>query len=224
MERVLCLAAGYLFGLIQTGYFYGKAHGVDIRRHGSGNSGTTNALRVLGKKAGLIVFAGDFLKAFIPCLLVRMFLGDGALYTHVLILYMGFGVTLGHNYPFYLGFKGGKGIAVMAGILMASDLRVTLVCAAAFILTVAVTRYVSLGSLIVGTLFWILTVYFTFTGSYGAAAAHDISGMTSMNTASIQWECAAVALVISAMAFWRLRANIGRLIHGTENKLGAKKS
>ena len=127
MERVLCLAAGYLFGLIQTGYFYGKAHGVDIRKHGSGNSGTTNALRVLGKKAGLIVFAGDFLKAFIPCLLVRMFLGDGELYTHVLILYMGFGVTLGHNYPFYLGFKGGKGIAVMAGILMASDLRVTLV-------------------------------------------------------------------------------------------------
>ncbi|MGI5947533.1 MAG: glycerol-3-phosphate 1-O-acyltransferase PlsY [Lachnospiraceae bacterium] len=224
MERILCLAIGYAFGLIQTGYFYGKVHGVDIRKHGSGNSGTTNALRVLGAKAGLIVFAGDFLKTFVPCVLVRIFLGDGALYSHVLVLYTGLGVTLGHNYPFYLGFKGGKGIAAMAGILMASDWRITLICAAVFIGTVAITRYVSLGSLLVAAIFLAMTAYFTFTGGYGTAVLHDVSGMTSLNTPYLRWECVTVAFVIAAMAFWRHRANIKRLLHGTENKLGAKKS
>lgn len=71
MERLLCLAVGYIFGLFQTGFIYGRSHGIDIRNYGSGNSGTTNALRVLGVKAGLIVFIGDFLKTVIPCLIAR---------------------------------------------------------------------------------------------------------------------------------------------------------
>ena len=224
MERVFCLALGYVFGLFQTGYLYGRAHGIDIRSQGSGNSGTTNALRVMGKKAGLIVFAGDFFKTLIPCLLVRFFVGDVELYTHLLVLYTGFGVTLGHNFPFYLKFKGGKGIAAMAGLLAASDMRIALICLAVFIVTVAVTRYVSLGSLFVAALFFILTVYFTISGSYGTAGGVDMSGMTSMNTGQIRIECCVAAGVISCMAFWRHRANIGRLIHGTENKLGAKKA
>ena len=224
MERVFCLALGYVFGLFQTGYLYGRAHGIDIRSQGSGNSGTTNALRVMGKKAGLTVFAGDFFKTLIPCLLVRFFVGDGELYTHLLVLYTGFGVTLGHNFPFYLKFKGGKGIAAMAGLLAASDMRIALICLAVFIVTVAVTRYVSLGSLFVAALFFILTVYFTISGSYGTAGGVDMSGMTSMNTGQIRIECCVAAGVISCMAFWRHRANIGRLIHGTENKLGAKKA
>ncbi len=224
MERVFCLALGYVFGLFQTGYLYGRAHGIDIRSQGSGNSGTTNALRVMGKKAGLIVFAGDFFKTLIPCLLVRFFVGDGELYTHLLVLYTGFGVTLGHNFPFYLKFKGGKGIAAMAGLLAASDMWIALICLAVFIVTVAVTRYVSLGSLFVAALFFILTVYFTISGSYGTAGGVDMSGMTSMNTGQIRIECCVAAGVISCMAFWRHRANIGRLIHGTENKLGAKKA
>ena len=224
MERVFCLALGYVFGLFQTGYLYGRAHGIDIRSQGSGNSGTTNALRVMGKKAGLIVFAGDFFKTLIPCLLVRFFVGDGELYTHLLVLYTGFGVTLGHNFPFYLKFKGGKGIAAMAGLLAASDMWIALICLAVFIVTVAVTRYVSLGSLFVAALFFILTVYFTISGSYGTAGGVDMSGMTPMNTGQIRIECCVAAGVISCMAFWRHRANIGRLIHGTENKLGAKKA
>ena len=224
MDRVFCLALGYVFGLFQTGYLYGRAHGIDIRSQGSGNSGTTNALRVMGKKAGLIVFAGDFFKTLIPCFLVRFFVGDGELYTHLLVLYTGFGVTLGHNFPFYLKFKGGKGIAAMAGLLAASDMWIALICLAVFIVTVAVTRYVSLGSLFVAALFFILTVYFTISGSYGTAGGVDMSGMTSMNTGQIRIECCVAAGVISCMAFWRHRANIGRLIHGTENKLGAKKA
>ena len=74
MGRIICLAAGYLCGLLQTGYIYSKLHGTDIRQHGSGNSGATNVLRVMGKKAGLIVFLGDAFKALIPCVLVRLIL------------------------------------------------------------------------------------------------------------------------------------------------------
>ena len=104
-HRLLCLAAGYLFGLFQTGYIVGKAMHTDIQTKGSGNSGTTNALRVLGPKAGVIVFLGDFGKSFILCMLAKLIYGqlmpEAAL---MLMLYGGFGVILGHNYPFYLNF------------------------------------------------------------------------------------------------------------------------
>ena len=76
MERIICLAIGYVFGLFQTAYFYGKAHGIDIRQHGSGNSGTTNTLRVLGTKAGLIVFAGDCLKGILAVCTARLLYGQ----------------------------------------------------------------------------------------------------------------------------------------------------
>ncbi len=155
MERIICLIAGYLFGLIQSGYFYGKAHKIDIRNHGSGNSGTTNALRVMGPKAGAVVFLGDFLKSLLPCLMIRVLFRSQPEMIYLLILYTGFGVILGHNYPFYLNFKGGKGIAATAGLIVATDLRMMLLCLVAFVLIVAVTRYVSLGSLVVATIFLI---------------------------------------------------------------------
>lgn len=109
MERLICLVIGYVFGLFQTAYFYGKAHGIDIREHGSGNSGTTNALRVLGTKAGLIVFAGDCLKCMIAVWIVRLTFGQSHPETlYLLCLYAGMGAILGHNYPFYMNFKGEK--------------------------------------------------------------------------------------------------------------------
>ena len=110
MERIICLVVGYAFGLIESGYLYGKMNGIDIRQHGSGNSGTTNALRVLGKKAGLVVFIGDVLKTMIPCVAVRILFRDDPPMGYLLTLYTGLGVILGHNYPFYLKFQGGKGI------------------------------------------------------------------------------------------------------------------
>ena len=155
MERIICLIAGYLCGLLQSGYFYGKTHKIDIRKYGSGNSGTTNALRVMGPKAGAVVFFGDFLKSLLPCLAVRLVFQNQPEMIYVLILYTGFGVILGHNYPFYLQFKGGKGIAATAGLIMATDLRMTLLCLTSFILIVLITRYVSLGSLVVATIFLI---------------------------------------------------------------------
>ena len=125
MERLVCLAVGYLFGIFQTGYIYGRVHGIDIRKYGSGNSGSTNALRVMGKKAGLTVFLGDFLKTVIPCMAVRFVFKDQPDYAYVYMLYIGLGVILGHNYPFYLHFKGGKGIAATAGIILSIDWRLT---------------------------------------------------------------------------------------------------
>lgn len=210
MERIVCLMAGYICGLFQTGYIYGRMNQIDIRQHGSGNSGTTNALRVLGVKAGLIVFFGDYLKAFIPCMLMRVAFGGRPELLYLMILYTGLGVILGHNYPFYLKFKGGKGIAAMAGILVATDLRVTLACLIVFVLAVSLTRFVSLGSLLVSVVFLAGMIYFAATGNYGLGKMY-------------QNEFYVLAAVICGMAFWRHRANIVRLINGTENKLGAKK-
>lgn len=209
MERILCLIAGYAFGLIQTGYLYGRLNGIDIRQHGSGNSGTTNALRVLGKKAGLIVFAGDFLKTLIPCVAVRLLFKEDVGTGYLLTLYTGFGVVLGHNFPCYLKFKGGKGIAATAGILTALDWRLMVTCLAAFVLVVAISRFVSLGSLVVSVIF--LAWNILMAGAYQIHPDRFV-------------EYYIAAAVISGMAFWRHRANIVRLVQGKENKLwGGKK-
>ena len=110
MERIICLAIGYVFGLFQTGYIYGKLHNVDIRTMGSGNAGTTNALRTMGFKAGAITFIGDAFKCIFAVLTVKLIFGDSqADILPLLSMYAGTGAVLGHNYPFYLKFKGGKG-------------------------------------------------------------------------------------------------------------------
>lgn len=209
MLRILCLAIGYVFGLFQTGYLYGKLHKIDIRNYGSGNAGTTNALRVLGKKAGLIVFLGDFFKTVFACLLVRiLFKGNPSLDMYV--LYAGVGVILGHNFPCYLHFKGGKGIASTAGILVAMDWRITLVCAVIFLVSVILTRYVSLGSILVVVAFLAQIIFYGLGGSYQVAPEN----MT---------EFFCVAAFVTLMAIWRHRANIKRLLSGTENKLWGNK-
>ncbi len=211
MDRVLCLVMGYVFGLFQTGYLYGKINHIDIRNYGSGNSGTTNALRVLGKKAGLIVFAGDFLKTVFACLAARLIFQESP-DTDLYVLYAGLGVVLGHNFPCYLKFKGGKGIASMAGILVSMDWRVTLVCAALFLGAVIITRYVSLGSILVVISFFIQMLI------YGTRGDYRVSGERLM-------EFFAVSFVLMAMAIWRHKTNIKRLLSGTENKLwGGKKT
>ncbi len=207
MERIICLVVGYACGLIQTGYFYAKAHHIDIRSVGSGNSGSTNVMRVMGPTAGLIVFLGDALKTLIPCLIVRaVFMERLPEMANLLVLYTGFGAILGHNFPFYLHFKGGKGIASTAGLLAAMDWRVVLLCLAAFILVLAATRYVSLGSLTVVSIFLVCMVLFGSHGDYGLGQQY----LT---------EFYLLSAAVTAMAFWRHRSNIVRLIHGEENKI-----
>lgn len=212
MERLVCLGIGYAFGLIQSGYLYGRSKGLDIRQYGSGNAGSTNVLRVMGKKAGAIVFFGDFFKAVFAMAIAQLLFGrgEGAANGALWAMYAGLGVTLGHNFPFYLKFRGGKGIACMAGILSAMDFRIMLTCLVIFAVTVGITRYVSLGSILVAIAFFVELVVFGSQGSYRVAQGNFM-------------EFAALGAILMVMAIWRHRANIKRLMSGTENKLGAKK-
>ena len=149
LERVICLLIGYVCGLFQTGYLYGKMHGIDIRQHGSGNAGTTNALRTLGTKAGVITFAGDCLKCILAVVIVRLIFGETCADSiRLLGLYGSAGAILGHNFPFYLNFRGGKGIACTAGLLASFDMRIAVVAFLAFIVVFVTTHYVSLQSLL----------------------------------------------------------------------------
>ena len=207
MERIICLAIGYLFGLFQTAYIYGKAHGIDIRNHGSGNAGTTNTLRVLGTKAGLIVFAGDVLKCILAVVVVRLLFGKTHPDTiYLLMLYTGAGAILGHNFPFYLNFKGGKGIAATAGLILSFHPYFIPVGVVLFFGTFLTTHYVSLGSLLVYAGFMIEIVICGQLGVFG--------GMTQVQL----YELYAVAAFLTVMAYWKHRENIGRLLKGNERK------
>lgn len=116
MERIICIVIGYVFGLFQTAFIYGKLHGIDIREHGSGNAGTTNTLRVLGTKAGLIVLAGDIIKCILAIVLCGLIFDKShPNEIYLLKLYAAAGAILGHNFPFYLQFKGGRGLRQRQG-------------------------------------------------------------------------------------------------------------
>lgn len=200
LKILICLVLGYGFGCFSTAYVIGKANNIDIRNFGSGNAGTTNALRTLGWKAGFATLLGDAFKAIIPILLVRLLLFKDNSFQELLPLYTGLGVVLGHNFPFWLHFKGGKGIAATGGIMLAFDWRLGLLALAVFVVVTAVSRYVSLGSLIISLLFpiWILVLY---------------PGNLHMLI---------VSLLFTISAFIKHRANIKRLMDGTENKIGQK--
>ena len=206
MIRLICVAIGYLFGLFQTSYIYGRMKGMDIREHGSGNAGATNALRTLGWKAGLITFLGDCFKCVFAVLLVR-FLFD-RFYPNENIgvlagMYAALGVILGHNFPCYLKFHGGKGIATGVGILFGYFWPLALVHLAIFIVLVAITKYVSVGSIITAAVVP-LTMYIAFP---------------NMTFASL-----AIWALLGWTVVWAHRGNIRKLLAGNENKLSFKKS
>ena len=202
IERILCLLIGYAFGLFQTGYIYGKLQHIDIRSQGSGNAGTTNALRVLGWKAGLITFLGDAFKCIFAVIAVHLIFGRmhpelAPLYA----MYAGMGAVFGHNYPFYM----------KAGLLASTlPLPMILICLAAFLVVVGLTRYVSVGSLVVVTLYLIEIVYYGQSGGFGVPE-------------EALWEMYVIAGLLMASAFFKHRANISRLLSGTENKLSVGK-
>ena len=212
MERFICLLIGYAFGLVQTGYIYGKMKGVDIRKEGSGNAGSTNALRTMGIKAGLITLLGDCFKCVFAVMTVYLIYGKTyADIFPLLAMYAGMGAVLGHNYPFYLNFKGGKGIAATAGLILSTtNVWMVLICLFAFLGIVAVTRYVSLGSLAVVIIYLIEVVVYGQMGGFGVKLPY-------------LYEMYGIAAFLMLSAFYKHKANIVRLMNGTENKISIGK-
>lgn len=207
MERVICLVIGYVCGLFQTSYIYGRIHHTDIREHGSGNAGTTNALRTFGKKAGALTLLGDCLKCVVSVLIVRALYGNSQQeILPLLSLYAASGCILGHNFPFYLKFRGGKGVAASVGLLLAFDWRLFIPCAVIFFGIYFLTHYVSLCSLCAYAAAFLGIVILGQMGQYGMDQAHIL-------------ELDAVMLALTALAFYRHRQNIARLLKGTENKI-----
>ncbi|MBP5184608.1 MAG: glycerol-3-phosphate 1-O-acyltransferase PlsY, partial [Lachnospiraceae bacterium] len=208
LKILCCLALGYAFGNISTAYIIGRINHIDIRNYGSGNAGTTNTLRTLGKKAGAFTFLGDVLKAVIPVLLVRHLIFPGDVdSTELLCVYTGLGVILGHNFPFWLKFKGGKGIAATFGIFLALHWPTAVVCLVVFAIIVITTKYVSLGSIVASIIadIWMIIYFFV---AYPKSAYH----------------IGVLLIIYLVLALWRHKANIVRLINGTENKIGHKKT
>ncbi len=211
LVRVLCLLIGYLFGMFQTAYFYGKLKGIDIRKHGSGNAGTTNTLRVLGTKAGGIVLAGDMLKCILAIALTALLFGKShGDMLYLLKIYTAAGCIIGHDFPFYLSFKGGKGIACTAGFLIGFHWSFIPVCLAAFLIPFLTTHFVSLGSLCVYAAFLLLAVIEGQAGVFGMAQPH----LTELYV---------IAFLLAALACYQHRANIVRLMRGEERKTYLKK-
>lgn len=214
LYRIICLIIGYCFGLFQTGYILGRLHGVDIREYGSGNAGTTNASRVLGKNAGILVYIGDCCKALLCGIVIRVvFDYISPDMVGMLVLYSGLGVVIGHTYPFYMDFRGGKGVAATSGAVIAfGDWRVILICLAIFVSTVLISRYMSFASLCVVTSFVINTIcwgQFDYVGLWTQPVAKDNLIETYI-----------LATCFAALVFYKHCENIVRLVTGTERKLG----
>ncbi|MBC7345849.1 MAG: glycerol-3-phosphate 1-O-acyltransferase PlsY [Clostridia bacterium] len=191
---VLVLLGCYLVGSIPVGYLAGKARGVDVRRHGSGNIGMTNVARVLGTLPGLLVLAGDVLKGVGAVWLARSFGGTP------LALLGGLAVIAGHNWSVFLGGRGGRGVATSAGVLLALSPWVALSSVAVWVVGVLTTRYVSVGSILAGIsapLFMLL---------YRQPAAYFF-----------------FALAIAALVVYQHRPNIRRLRQGVEFKIGQRR-
>lgn len=209
MEIAIVLVLGYVFGNFSTGYLVGKLNNVDIKNAGSGNIGSTNALRTMGfLRGGLPTLLGDVLKVVIPCLLVRFLITPdrigneiGLYSTDFYVLLCGFGVVLGHNFPVFLGFKGGKGIACTGGAFLVFNLPMTMIPLAVLIIVIALTKYVSLGS-IIALISVPVTVFFFYPGQF---ALVFVSGLYML------------------LGIVRHYSNVLRLWNGTENKLGSKK-
>jgi acyl phosphate:glycerol-3-phosphate acyltransferase len=190
----------YLMGAIPTGLLVARAaKGIDIRQHGSKNIGATNVWRVLGWKFGLTTFLIDVGKAFAAVLFVAGLLGTEAL--PYLPILGGVAVLLGNFFNIFLGFKGGKGVAASLGVFLALAAIPVLLAFTLFLVVVAVTRYISLGSILAAIALPILVAVF-----------QGIDPLFYM------------MLVICGLVIFKHRANIGRLVKGTENKMGRKKS
>lgn len=209
-----CILGAYLIGAIPFGLLIGRLKGVDIRLHGSGNIGATNAGRVLGRQYGLLVFALDLLKGFLPVLAAGALLPtrpadpqqSAGLMAWVMVAA---GAIVGHMFPVYLGFKGGKGVATSLGALLGIYPYFTFPGLAVFglwIVVTALTRYVSVGSVTAAGAFPIMFALWSGRGAYADGWS--------------LWPLHVFALVVAVMIIYRHRGNLQRLLAGTEHRIG----
>ncbi len=196
--RLLILIVSYLLGSVSSSIIVGKIKsGKDIRTMGSGNAGATNTLRTFGKAAALLVVLGDGLKTVISVLFAKILIPDDMLAVYI----AGIGCVLGHNFPVFYGFKGGKGVLVSIVSVLFANWQIGLITFVISILIMIFTKYVSLGS-IIGSVIVVVLVFILEDG----------------NT-----EYLIFSVILAVLCIYRHRANIVRLIKGTENKLGSKK-
>ncbi len=206
-EAIACLVAAlasYIIGATPFGYFAGKLRGLDIRQHGSGNIGATNVFRVLGKRTGIPVFILDMHKGWVPVTLTRWILEPRGIDSDWPAIAAAVGAVLGHNFTFWLQFKGGKGIATSAGVLLA-------------LLPVP---------LAVAVLLWVVLFYST---RYVAVASIGAALMVALVPLVLHlWRgepglpLVGFGILLGSLAIWRHRSNIRRLLNGTENRFTKK--
>ncbi|MBF9232361.1 glycerol-3-phosphate 1-O-acyltransferase PlsY [Microvirga alba] len=194
-------ALGYLLGSLNTGVIAGKIYGKDLSSHGSKSAGLTNTLRVLGKTAAAFVLAGDILKGIIACIIglrIGVYVHSGETIVCASLLAAGAGAVIGHNWPVYFGFKGGKGALTAAAVMFMLNWVMALICLGIFLIIVRLTRYVSLGT-ICATIFF---VAISFIPVFGNTFYFHI-----------------FAFLMAFIVIFKHRENIKRLLSGTENKL-----
>ncbi len=199
MLSVPYLVMAYFLGSIPTAYLAGKIKGIDIRQHGSGNVGATNAFRVLGRGTGIAVFVLDCLKGALPVWLFKAS-SVGALAPSSTVLAVGLAALLGHVFTPFLGFKGGKGIATGAGVLLAGFPGLFLIAMAVWVLLFQFTRIVSISSL-------------------GAAVALTVASFVL----GYNLKTCLMAAGLTAFIFWTHRSNISRLVRGEEGMVNRDK-
>ncbi|MES2443188.1 MAG: glycerol-3-phosphate 1-O-acyltransferase PlsY [Pseudomonadota bacterium] len=202
LKTVLALALGYLLGSLNTAVIVGRLYGKDITAHGSNSAGLTNTLRVLGKGAAALVLAGDIAKGALACLIglgLGVHVRSGEAVDCVSLLAAGAGVVAGHNWPVFFGFRGGKGALIAATVMFMIDWPMALICLGVFAAVIALTRYVSLGTVSATMLF----VAISFLPVFGNTLWFNL-----------------FALLIGLVVISSHRANIRRLVSGTENRLG----
>lgn len=201
---VLVGVVSYLIGSVNSSILISKmVTGKDIRQSGSGNAGATNMLRTMGKKYAAITLVIDILKGVIAILLAKLLIGYGAYLSSEYIAAVA--VVLGHNFPVFFGFRGGKGVATSLGVVLLLDWRIGLCVLVIAISIMAMTKYVSLGSITSALVFMVAQIAVMLT-----VEGFDL----------VRFIC---VLILGLLLIVRHRANIVRLISGTENKLGSKK-
>lgn len=197
---VVVAAVAYLLGCFSTGITISRLQGVDIRKQGSKNTGASNVLRVLGLKSGVLTFIGDIIKASIAVWLGYFLLGNAFGIERFGMMVGGLFAVIGHNWPVYYGFKGGKGVACSAAVIFFVDVLCALPAIAICLIVIAVTKYISLGSMTLMFLYMIL--------------------MCIVHWGT--WPLCLFTVILFVLCVWRHRANVVRLINGTENKIGQK--